>query len=328
MSTAYHPQTDGQTERMNRILEEVLRHYINPSHTSWESLLPWVEFAVNSATQESVKTSPFRLNYGWQPTSPFESGLRKIHKHATQPFLPDAELLVQSARTRIAEAKKCLQAAQDRQAHYANAKRQPITLHVGQLVLLSSKNIKIATTGTPKLLPRYLGPFKVTRLVGKAAVQLDIPASWTIHPVFHVSLLKLWDGPNTPEVLTVDVEGFPEFVVEKILSHRLQTRGRGRPVTMFLVKWKDFGSEHNTWEPEANLTADGQYDNSKLTEYWQSLAQHPASMSDAQAPKARALSTRKLKRKASLLPRPATRNTKRKTPQSVVTYMTPSINQY
>lgn len=313
MSTSYHPQTDGQTERMNRILEEVLRHYINPSHTSWESLLPWVEFAVNSATQESVKASPFLLNYGWQPTSPFESGLQKIHARARQPFLPEAELLVASARTRIAEAKKCLQAAQDRQAHYANAKRQPITLQVGQLVLLSSKNIKIATTGTPKLLPRYLGPFKVTRLVGKAAVKLDIPAAWKIHPVFHVSLLKLWKGPHAPEALTVEVEGFPEYVVEHILSHRLQTRGRGRPVTMFLVKWKDFGPEHNTWEPEANLTADGKYKNSKLTEYWRSLAQ-PASTSDTQAPaKARALSTRKLKRKASLLgPQPVTRNTRKK----------------
>jgi hypothetical protein len=210
MSTAYHPQTDGQTERMNRILEEVLRHYINPSHTSWESLLPWVEFAVNSAIQTSVKASPFLLNYGWQPTSPFEIGLRKIHALAKQPFLPDAVQAVDSAKARIAEAKKCLQAAQDRQKHYADTKRQPITLHVGQLVLLSSKNIKIATTGTPKLLPRYLGPFKVIRLVGKAAVKLDIPTSWKIHPVFHVSLLKLWVGPHTPEVMTVEVEGFPQ----------------------------------------------------------------------------------------------------------------------
>jgi hypothetical protein len=113
----------------------------------------------------------------------------------------------------------------------------------------------------------------------------------------------------------VEVEGFPEYVVESILSHRLQTRGRGRPVTMFLVKWKDFGPEHNTWEPEAHLTANGKYTNSKLTEYWRSLAQPPSTGDATQAPtgRARMMSTRKLKRKASLLPQPVvTRNTRKK----------------
>ena len=309
MSTAYHPQTDGQTERMNRILEEVLRHYINPSHTSWESLLPWAEFAINSAVQTSVKASPFLLNYGWQPTSPFEAGLQQIHKHAKQPFHPEAELAVASAQKRIADARKCLQAAQDRQAHFANAHRKPITFTVGQYVLLSSKNIKIATTGTPKLLPRYLGPFKVIKLVGNAAVKLDIPTAWRIHPVFHYSLLKLWNGPHTAEPLTVEVEGFPEYVVETILSHKIQTRGRGRPTKMFLVKWHGFGPEHNTWEPESNLTADGKIENSKLKEYWATLAQPPAA--SPQAPIARALGTNKLKRKAQIA-KPVSRNIKRK----------------
>jgi hypothetical protein len=69
----------------------------------------------------------------------------------------------------------------------------------------------------------------------------------------------------------VDVEGFPEFEIESILSHRIQTRGRGRPQTMFIIKWKGFGDEHNTWELEANLTTDGRYENTKLTQYWQSL---------------------------------------------------------
>jgi hypothetical protein len=87
MSTAFHPQSDGQTERMNRILEEVLRHYINPSHTAWEDLLPWVEFAVNSAFQESIKTTPFVLNYGWHPSTPFELGLRAIHAASPIPHL-------------------------------------------------------------------------------------------------------------------------------------------------------------------------------------------------------------------------------------------------
>ena len=189
MSTAFHPQSDGQTERMNRILEEVLRHYINPSHTAWEELLPWAEFAVNSAFQESIQTTPFVLNYGWQPSSPFELGLRALHAAAPVPH-PDAATAASLARERIQRARKCLQAAQDRQKHYADAHRAPLSLTVGQYVLLSSKNIKIATTGTPKLLPRYLGPFQVVRLIGTSAVKLALPAQWKLHPVFHVSLLK------------------------------------------------------------------------------------------------------------------------------------------
>ena len=271
MSTAYHPQTDGQTERMNRILEEVLRHYINPSHTAWESLLPWAEFAINSAYQESIKTTPFMLCYGWQPTTPFELGLRAINAAARLPPHPEADATVSAAQQRIAAARKCIQAAQDRQRHYADLKRAPLSLTVGQHVLLSSKNIQIATTGSPKLLPRYLGPFKVKRLIGASAVELDLPEGWKLHPVFHVSLLKLWSGPLIAEPLTVLIEGLPEYEVDAILSHRLQTRGRGRPVTMYLVKWKGFGDEHNTWEPESHLTADGQYTNSKLTEYWSSI---------------------------------------------------------
>jgi RNase H-like domain found in reverse transcriptase/Reverse transcriptase (RNA-dependent DNA polymerase)/Integrase zinc binding domain/Chromo (CHRromatin Organisation MOdifier) domain/Integrase core domain/Aspartyl protease/Eukaryotic translation initiation factor 3 subunit G len=312
MSTAFHPQTDGQTERMNRTLEEVLRHYINPSHTSWETLLPWAEFAVNSAFQESIKTTPFLLNYGWQPSSPFELGLRALKAAAPQPPHPDAAALAASAKERIAEARRCLQAAQDRQKRYADTKRAPLKISVGQRVLLSSKNIKIATTGTPKLLPRYLGPFTVLRLSGSAAVQLDIPKAWRLHHVFHVSLLKLWEGPITSEPLAVEVDGLPEYTIETVLSHRLQTRGRGRPVTMYLIKWEGFGDEANSWEPEKNLTGDGIYTNTKLTEYWSSIPRGPTATSQPQA--GRNLRTSKIQLKRTK--RPAPKTAKSRSPQS------------
>ena len=108
---------------MNRILEEVLRHYINPSHTAWESLLPWVEFAINSAYQESIKTTPFMLNYGWTPSTPFELGLRAINAAAPVTVHPDATQAIASAKELIVEAKRCILAAQDRQKHFADAKK-------------------------------------------------------------------------------------------------------------------------------------------------------------------------------------------------------------
>ena len=106
------------------------------------------------------------------------------------------------------------------------------------------------------------------------AVKLELPPHWKIHPVFHVSLIKPYNGPASPEVETVDVEGYPEYEVETILSHRVQTRGRGRPTTMYLVKWKNFSDEHNTWEPEKNLTSDGKFENTMLTEYWSRIPSH------------------------------------------------------
>jgi Chromo (CHRromatin Organisation MOdifier) domain len=236
-------------------------------------------------------------------------GLRAINAAARLPPHPDAAATASAAQQRIAAAKKCLQAAQDRQKHYADLHRAPLQLVVGQYVLLSSKNIKIASSGTPKLLPRYLGPFKVVRLVGTSAVELDLPAGWKIHPVFHVSLLKLWDGPLIQEPLTVLVEGFPEYTVDTILSHRLQTRGRGRPVTMYLVKWQGFGEEHNTWEPESHLTADGMYTNSKLTEYWSSIPRAPDV--PAPQPQGRNLRTAKIKLKVTKRPVPRPKSVKR-----------------
>ena len=243
-------------------------------------------------------------------------GLRAIAADAQIPSHPDADKAVALAKERIAEAKRCITAAQDRQKHFADSKRAPLTLSVGQNVLLSSKNIKVVTTGTPKLLPRFLGPFKVTRLCGKAAVELDLPAAWKIHNVFHVSLLKLWDGPLIEEPLTVLVEGFPEFKIESILSHKLQTRGRGRPVTMYLVKWQGIGDEHNTWEPEAGLTADGRYENDFLKSYWESIPRVAPHDSAPEPPKARRLATTKVAAKRAIQPLPSRVQQKRAKPDS------------
>jgi hypothetical protein len=269
------------------------------------------------------------VNYGWQPSTPFDVGLKGILAappaiQLPQPAPPSTALTNREARTaltlahpdadstvalwrdRISEARRCLQAAQDRQKHFADKHRAPLQLTVGQSVLLSSKNIRIATTGTPKLLPRFLGPFKVLKNVGPVAVKLDLPPHWKIHPVFHVSLIKPFNGPASPEVETVDVEGYPEYEVETILSHRVQTRGRGRPTTMYLVKWKNFTDEHNTWEPEKNLTSDGKFENTMLTEYWSRIPGHFRR-------DARNLSTAKVPTKRKLLQAPhATRaSTKR-----------------
>ncbi len=144
MSSAYHPQTDGQTDRMNRVLEDMLRHYVNPRGTNWDVFLPTVEFAVNSAWQESVRARPFFLNYGRHPRGPtgprVESGVLNAREMRVQ---------LQEALT---QAKACLQAAQSRQKRYADERRQLLTFQVGDRVLLSTKHAKVSVS-SKKLLP-------------------------------------------------------------------------------------------------------------------------------------------------------------------------------
>jgi len=153
----------------------------------------------------------------------------------------------------VTRAKHNIMAAQDRMKAYVNAGRREVTFTPGQLVLLSSVNIKLKHPGARKLLPKYMGPFKVVDMVGPAAVKLALPPEWKrLHPVFHVSLVKpfLADGNYQPPPLPQLIDDELEYEVEVLLDHRLS--GRNKRLE-YLVKWAGYGHEHNTWEPKANL---------------------------------------------------------------------------
>ncbi len=260
MSTAFHPQTDGQTERVNRILEDMLRHYVSPTQDDWDLYLSLVEFAYNNAWQESIQTTPFMLNYGQHPLTPLNIGISRCH-------VPAAKDLVQSMSSIMQEAKKHLLAAQNRQKSYADRKRREISFDVGTQVLLSTSNIKLKMPGARKLLPRWIGPFKVLKRVGKVAYRLELPTTLKIHNVFHVSLLKSYRTsgkvqPPPPPILEDDELSFD---VERVLAH--EVRGsRTRPQKFYLIKWLGYGLEHNSWEPEKNLSSE------VLKEYWDTVA--------------------------------------------------------
>jgi hypothetical protein len=260
MSTAFHPQTDGQTERVNRVLEEVLRSFVNPAQDDWDAYLPMVEFAINNAQHESTGASPFFLNHGQHPLTPVTAAMPSR--------VPAAEAFAQDMRAALRRARECLHAAQQRQKHYADAKRSDLVLAVGDEVMLRTSNISLKTTGTAKLLPRWIGPFQVLERVGELAYKLDLPASLKrVHPVFHVSLLKPYHSegrrqPLPPPPVLQDEEG-PLFEIDTVLTHRQVKRGRARtPRTEYLISWKGFGPEHNSWEPEVHLTQ------AALDAYW------------------------------------------------------------
>ncbi|KAJ9513216.1 hypothetical protein QJQ45_029520 [Haematococcus lacustris] len=247
LSSSYHPQSDGQTERYNRVLEEMLRHYISPTQTDWPDYLSLAEFAVNNSWQESIKSTPFLVNTGQSPITPM------LHSLPDKGRCPEGLSYATWWQEAVAKAKLCMQAAQQRQAAYANQDRRDVHYKVGQMVLLSTKNMRLKPGKARKLLPRFVGPFKVLDLVGQVAVNLQLPASMSrLHPVFHVSLIKPYTGTDVgfmpPPVEWLDEE--PVYYVERLLDHRHVHAGKAKE---YLVQWEGYDADHNTWEPRSNL---------------------------------------------------------------------------
>jgi transposase InsO family protein len=262
MSTAYHPESDGQIERANRTLEDYIRHYLSPAQDDWDVHLWLAEFAVNNALQESTSNTPFVLNYGQHPLTPVTVQMRRGVKN------PSALKLTEHMQELQARAKKCLIAAQQRQKRYADDGRRDVTFAVGDKVLLSTKNLKLKFAGTRKLLPKWVGPFEIEQKIGAVAYKLILPENMKMHPVFHVNLLKAYrsDGRVQPPPLPEIIDDELEYEVETVLLHR--QIGRGKRARMeFLIKWLGYGVEHNTWEPEAHLENAGE----ALQDYWDSV---------------------------------------------------------
>jgi transposase InsO family protein len=136
LSTAFHPQTDGQTERMNRTLEEMLRVFVSPTLKDWDNHLPCCEFAMNNAFNESIRATPFYLNYGKHPRSPTD--------FAFKPFTEPSKSFTADLQSALQRAQACMGRAQERQARYANKKRRELDFEVGEYVYLDSKKCEIA----------------------------------------------------------------------------------------------------------------------------------------------------------------------------------------
>lgn len=267
MSTAFHPQTDGQTERANRVLEDYLRHYINPRQDNWDDLLTLAEFSVNNAWQESVKNTAFVLNSGQQPRTPLnaQSGGRAVR-------VPQATNFARTLEEGLARAKASLLAAQSRQKLFADQKRREVEYTVGQDLLLSTANFKLKHPGTRKLLPKWVGPFKVEERIGHVAYKLKLPTNLKMHNVFHVQLLKPYrdSGRVQPPPAPIEIEDSLEYEVERVLEHREVKRGK-QVRKEYLVKWLGYHHEHNTWEPEKHLA----HCKDILAEYWAEVVAAP-----------------------------------------------------
>lgn len=243
LSTAFHPQTDGQTERLNQTLEQYLRSYVSWKQDDWVELLPMAQWAYNSSDIESIKMSPFKANFGMDPKDNLgQIGISKV------PAVE--ELAVEMKQLHEALQQEWI-FLQNRMAYYANKKRlsAPI-LKRGDKVYLVRKNVT-TNRQSDKLDWKKIGPYKIKKKLSDTNYKLELPKGTRIHPVFHVSLLE-----PAPKNIPVDrhVEVSPlkgsviEYEVEKILKHQIEDGEK-----QYLIKWKNYDISESTWEIEEDL---------------------------------------------------------------------------
>jgi hypothetical protein len=276
MSTSYHPQTDGQTENVNRVVQDILRAYISDSRKDWDRYLTAAEIAINSSRHASTGYTPFFLNYNQEVRLPFGIALKETMVKATVPaavqVMGEMKANDEAARGRMAEA-------QAQQEKAANRHRREEVYAVGEQVMLSTKHL---LGYKHKLACRFIGPFLIVE-VGAGTVRLDLPRDMKVHDRVNVDKVKRyvasvgeWPGrvqESRPLPVRVSDDGQGEYEVVAILGKKEELEdppppsadepsssivaGRRRAkkvmVTRYLVQWAGYSMDDCSWEPAVNL---------------------------------------------------------------------------
>ena len=245
LSTAYHPQTDGQSERTNQDVEQALCTVVNFHQNDWVDWLPVVEFALNNRFKKALGHTPFYVNYGYHPQI---GSLPQIDT----PIVSVENFVSHLQQVQKDTEKALIQAALDMKRFYDRNRSKTPEFEIGQKVLLDNADLAL-NRPSRKLTERRSGPFKVMERIGTHAYKLDLPLQWkNVHPVFHVSKLEAYrKDPSNPNFTSPPpdvIEGEPEWEIEKVLDSKFAYNR-----LLFLVKWKGWPSSENSWEPEANL---------------------------------------------------------------------------
>ncbi|CAM8890537.1 unnamed protein product [Rhodiola kirilowii] len=252
LSTAFHPQTDGQSERTIQTWEDMLRACVIDFRGSWDRHISLMEFAYNNSYHSSIQMAPFEALYGRRCRSPigwFDLGESKLLRPN---FIRDATDKVRLIKDRLL-------AAQSRQKSYADPKRRELEFQVGDHVFLRVSPMKgVMRFGKKgKLSPRYIGPFEILERVGNVAYRLAFPPTlFGVHPVFHISMLRKY-MPDPSHVLEYerlqmdDTLSYDEQPVE-ILDRQVK-RLRNKEVSSVKVLWRNHTEAEATWESEKDM---------------------------------------------------------------------------
>jgi hypothetical protein len=278
MSTSYHPETDGASERTNKTVNQILRYHVDRNQTGWVRSLPRVRFTIMNTVNKSTGYSPFQLRMGRSPRiiPPLITDTAKDESKTPEGFV--AVELFRQLELDVMDAQDRLLAAKVNQAHYANDSRTPeIPYQIGDLVLMSTENRRRAYKSkgdgrVAKFMPRFDGPYEVVEAYPESSTySLKLPFSDVKVDGFHAKLLKPWK-PNDPTLFpdrqlpepgpTLNPDGEPEWLVEKIVDQR--RRGKGY---QYLVRYVGYGPEDDRWLPGAEV------DELEAMDRW--LEEHP-----------------------------------------------------
>ncbi|MCO5603769.1 hypothetical protein L7F22_057921 [Adiantum nelumboides] len=232
-SSAYHPQTDGQSEIANSTILDLLKSYVSERQTDWEKYLPLVEYAYNNTVHSTTGLAPFEIIYGKPMLPPILMTKDKIF--ATDEFVRDLD---------TAYGQLDLQLGQFVLLKFEKERLKKQASHKGKVVKLSN---------------RYYGPFKVTNQVNDVTFRLDLPPSWKIHNAFHVSLLRPYMEPPPSEPVTdelPEIEEMEEILEpEQIVHHQERHLKSGKITRKYLVKFKNCSALDAQWMTEQDLRA-------------------------------------------------------------------------
>jgi hypothetical protein len=260
-TSGYHPEADGQTERMNQTVEQYIRIYCSYQQDDWDSLLPLAEFALNNAPNASTGISPFYANKGYDPLLAINPELNVANTYARD-YVVDLHGLHEFLREQITSAQSTYKETADR-------KRIPHpNIQIGDQVFISTKYIK-SKRPTPKFSESAFGPYEVIGKPSSASYQVRLPKSLArVHPVFHVSQLEP-HHPNPypsrevppPPPVEVDDDGEEHYEIKQIVDSKHDRRYRVK--LRYLVEWLGYENtdEQFSWVGADEVDADEHIDN-------------------------------------------------------------------
>ncbi|WVZ76926.1 hypothetical protein U9M48_024844 [Paspalum notatum var. saurae] len=248
LSSAFHPQTDGQSEVTNRTIVMYLRCLAGDRPRSWLQWLPWAEYCFNTSYQSSLRTTPFQVVYGREPPNLLKYQLGTARVAAVDRQLQDRDLF-------LAEIHERLLLARDTMKLQSDKKQRDLSFQVGDWVWLRLHHrtaTAITTAASSKLGPRFYGPYEVIERIGEVAYRLRLPVGAKIHDVFHVALLKAFNG--TPPSSMVPL---PPILHGRVLPqpHAVLRARLSRGVWEVLVQWLGRPASDATWEPLESFTS-------------------------------------------------------------------------
>lgn len=246
LSTSYHPETDGQTERVNQCLESYLRCMVFANPKKWCSWLSTAEWWYNTSFHTALRMTPFQALYGFPPPQISEVILPDSQNEEVKGLLQRRQLAMQVIKDNLSKA-------QNKMKTYADKRRKEREFQVGDMVYLKIqpyRHTSLSIHRSLKLHSKFYGPFRVLERVGKVAYKILLAEGCQLHPTFHVSQLKKHKGdkavPNC-ELPLIDQDGNIKVAPVAVLERRVIPRNN-QPVVQWLIHWMNLPISAATWE--------------------------------------------------------------------------------